>query len=41
VLPAGPRRPVLAAAAAALLCGAGIALWVNLDAPAASRPVYA
>lgn len=41
VLPAGPRRPALAAAAAALVCGAGVALWVNLDAPASSVPVYA
>ncbi len=39
--PTGPRRPALLAAATALALGGAIALWVNLDARAASVPVYA
>jgi hypothetical protein len=41
LLPAGPRRPVLAGLAACVGLAFAIALWVNLDAPAASVPPYA
>ncbi len=40
-LPAGPRPPALIAAAVAVVLAAGVALWVKLDAPAASIPPYA
>jgi hypothetical protein len=40
-IPAGPRRPALIAAGVAVVLAAGVALWVNLDAPAASIPPYA
>lgn len=41
LLPAGPRQPALRASAAMILLAAGMALWVNLDAPAPSVPPYA
>jgi hypothetical protein len=41
LLPAGPRRPALAALAGCVAGALALALWVNLDAPAASIPPYA
>lgn len=41
LLPAGPRRPALIAAAAAITLAAGLVLWVKFDPVAASVPPYA
>lgn len=40
-IPTGPRQPALIGGAAALVLAAGVALWINLDAPADSIPPYA
>ncbi len=41
LVPDGPKRPVVLAGGAAIALAAMVALWVNLDAPAASIPPYA
>jgi hypothetical protein len=41
LVPTGPRRPALIAAAVAVSLAAGIALWVKFDAVAPSVPPYA
>lgn len=41
LVPDGPKRPVVLAGGAAVALAAGVALWVNLDAPAPSVPPYA
>lgn len=41
LVPAGPRRPALAGLSASVAAALAVALWVNLDAPAASVPPYA
>jgi hypothetical protein len=41
IMPEGPRRPALAGLVTCVALGTAVALWVSLDAPAASVPPYA
>jgi hypothetical protein len=41
LVPVGPRRPALLGVSASVAAALAVALWINLDAPAASVPPYA